>query len=101
VAAWPPRRHYNSRQIWHRRVHELDLDPHDRPQPRLLGRGRETDDAVEAPVVRDRQTGEPQFDGALDQLVRRRGAIEEREVSVAVELGVGGHRRLGGSVGVA
>ena len=42
-------------------------------------------------MVRDRQAGQSQLDGTLDQLLRRRGAIEEREVGVAVEFGVGGH----------
>ncbi len=95
AAPWPTRRHDDPRRIGRRRVQQLDLDPDDRPQPRLLGRGRKADHAVQAAVVRDRQAGEPQLHGAPDQLVRRRGAVEERELSVAVELGVEGHRRLG------
>ena len=95
MAAWPARRHNDPRKIGRRRVHQLDLGPDDRPQPRLLSRGGKADHAVEAVVVRDGQAGESQLDGALDKLVRRRGAIEEREVGVAMELSVGGHRRLG------
>jgi hypothetical protein len=42
-------------------------------------------------VIRDRQAGQSQFNGTFDQLVRRRGTVEEREVGVAVEFGVGDH----------
>ena len=54
-----------------------------------LGRPDEADRAVQPGVVGDGQPGQPQLDGPLDQVVRGRGPIEEREVGVAVELGVG------------
>ena len=70
------------------RVEQLDLEPDDRVQPDGLGRADEADRAVQAGVVGDGQPGQPQLDGPLDQVVRRRGAVEEREVRVAVEFGV-------------
>ena len=85
-------------QIGHGCVDQLYLDPDDRPQARLLSRGGKANHAVEPVVVRDRQTGQTQLHGALNQLVRRRGAVEEREVRVAVELGVGGHPGSSASV---
>ena len=54
-----------------------------------LGRADEADRAVQPGVVGDGQPGQPQLDGPLDQVVRGRGPIEEREVGVAVEFGVG------------
>ena len=45
--------------------------------------------AVEAVVVGDRERVQPEPDGLLDQLGRRAGAVEEAEVAVAVQLGVG------------
>ena len=59
-------------------------------EPDGLGRADEADRAVQAVVVRDGQPGQPQLDGPLDQVVRCRRAIEEREVGVAVEFGVRG-----------
>jgi hypothetical protein len=43
-------------------------------------------------VVGDRQPDETKLSRPLGQLVRRRRAVEEREVRVAMELGIGGHR---------
>jgi hypothetical protein len=107
ATAWrPPARHHDSRRIERRcderrcderrcdggrRVGQFYLYPHDRPQPGLLGRGRKSNHAVEAAVICDRQAGQSQLNGTFDQLVRRRGTVEEREVGVAVEFGVGGH----------
>ena len=51
---------------------------------------REPDRAVQALVVRDREPGQPELHGPRDEVVRRRRAVEEREVAVAVQLGVGG-----------
>ena len=54
----------------------------------------EADRAVQAVVVRGGQPGQPQLHGPGDQLVRRRGPVEEREVRVGVELGVGDRGRV-------
>ena len=59
-------------------------------EPGGLGRADETDRAIEAVVVRDGQPGQPQFDGPFDEVIRGRGAVEEREVGVAMEFGVRG-----------
>ena len=72
------------------RVQQLDLEPDDRMQADGLGRPDEPDRAVQPGMVRDGQPGQPQLDGPFDQVVRGRGAIEEREVGVAVEFGVRG-----------
>ncbi len=72
------------------RVEQLDLDPDDRVQPDGLGRPDEAHRAVQAGVVGDGQPGQPQLDGPLDQVVRRRGAVEEREVGVAMQFRVRG-----------
>ena len=50
----------------------------------------EADRPVQAAVVRDGQPGQAQLDGPFHEVVRGRGAIEEREVRVAVEFGVRG-----------
>ncbi len=77
-------------RIGDRRIEQLDLDADDRVEPGRLGGAGEPDRAVEAVVVGDGQPGQPQLDGPFDQIVRCRGAIEEREVGVAVEFGVRG-----------
>ena len=59
-------------------------------QPRRLRRGREADRAVQALVVRDGEPGQPELHGPRDEVVRGRGPVEEREVAVTVQLGVGG-----------
>ena len=74
------------------RVEQLDLETDDRMEPGSLGCADETDRAIEAVVVRDGQPGQPQFDGPFDQVVRCRGAVEEREIGVRVEFGVRGAR---------
>ena len=74
------------------RIEQLDLETDDRVESHRLGRGHETDRAVQPGVVRDGQPGQAQLDRPLDQVVGRRGAIEEREVGVAVEFGVRGLR---------
>ena len=89
----PPRpaaRQRDPVRVRHGRVKQLDLDPDHRVDPGGLGGGREPDRAVQALVVRDRQPGEAQLDGPLDEVVGRRRPVEEREVGVAVQLGVGG-----------
>jgi hypothetical protein len=79
--------------VRHDRVAELDLDPDDRPETGLLEGRRRPDDPVETLVIGDREAAQPELGRPLGQLVRGRCAIEEREVGMAVELGVGGHRR--------
>ena len=76
-------------RIGRRRVLQLDLDADDRPDPRLLRRGGETHDAVQPVVVGDREPGEAQLGRPLGHVLDGRGPVEEREVGVAVELGVG------------
>ena len=49
----------------------------------------EPDDPVQAVVVGDGQAAQAEGEGSLDELVDGRGAVEEREVGVAMELGVG------------
>ena len=65
--------------------------------PGGLGRTDEADRAVEPGVIRDGQPGQAQLDGPIDQVVRRGRPVEEREVGVAMELGVGdlGHESPG------
>ena len=85
------RRHHHPIRIAADRVAQLHLDPEDGPQPRVLVGGLAADDAVEALVVGHREPAQTELGRPLGQLVRRRGTVEEREVGVAVELGIGGH----------
>jgi hypothetical protein len=85
------RRDHDPVRVRDERVAQLDLDPEDRPQPDLLARRRRADDPVEALVIGDAEPGQAELDRPLGQLVRRRRAVEEREVRVAVELRVGRH----------
>jgi hypothetical protein len=87
----PPGRHGHA--IWVRddRVAQLELDAEDRQEAGLFDRRLGADDAVEALVIGHPEPEEAQLGGSLGQLVGRRSTIEEREVRVAVELGVGGH----------
>ena len=85
-----PRRDHDPRRVRRRGVDELDLDPDHGTQPRRLRGGREADRAVQALVVRDGEAGEAELHGPRDEVVRGRGPVEEREVAVAVQLGVGG-----------
>ncbi len=85
-----PRRDHDPVGVRGGRVEQLDLDPDDRMQPDGLSRPDEAHRAVQAGVVGDGQPGQPQLDGPLDQVVRRRGAVEEREVRVAVQFRVRG-----------
>ena len=97
----PPRRHHEPARVRRRRVQQLHLDPDHRVQPRGLRRGREPDRPVQPLVVRDGEPGETELDGPRDQVVGRGGPVEEREVRVAVQLGVGrnGHGGLRGADG--
>ena len=67
-------------------VEELHLDPQDGPDADVLGRLGEPDRAVQALVVGERHRHEPQLLPAPDQLVHARGAIEEREVGMDVQV---------------
>jgi pyrroline-5-carboxylate reductase len=69
-------------------VRRMQLGADDRVQPRLLRTVPEADGAVEAVRVGDRESAEPHLDGAIDEVLRMRGAIEEREVGMGVQLGV-------------
>ncbi len=89
-AARPARRDDDPGRVGDGRIEQLDLETDDRVEPGGLGRADETDRPIEAVVVRDGQPGQPQFDGPLDEVVRCRGAVEEREVGVAMEFGVRG-----------
>ena len=73
-------------------IAKLDLQTEDRRQTSLLIRSGGPDDAVQALMVGDRKPGQAQLDGSLRQLVGRRRPIQEREVRVAMELGIGRHR---------
>ncbi len=85
----PPTGHHDPVRVRTERVEQLELQPDDRVQPGLAGRGREPDDPVETLVIGDRERRQPELDRPLDELIGGRGAIQEREVRVAVELGVG------------
>ncbi len=85
-----PRRDDDPGRIRHGGIGQLDLDPDHRVQAGRLRGGREPDSAVQALVVGDRQPGEAELDGPRDEIVRCRGPVEEREMAVAVQLGVGG-----------
>ncbi len=85
-----PGRHHDPAGIRHRRIDELDLHADHRVEAGRLGRRREPDGTVEALVVRDREPGQPELHRARDEVVRCRRAVEEREMAVAVQLGVGG-----------
>jgi hypothetical protein len=79
-------------RIRDRRILKLDLRPDDRVETGLQGGTRETHRAIQATVIGDGQSGQAQLHGPGDQLIRRRSAIEEREVGVRVQFGVGDAR---------
>ena len=84
---------------------QRDLGAEHRRQPdraRCLG---ETNDTIETVVIGDRQRLEAEASGFLRQLLGMRCTVEEREVGVAVQFGVGHRRRIGtqqrlGEIGV-
>ncbi len=82
-----PGRDHEAVRVRGRGVGQLDLDAEDGAEAGLLGRRRETDHAVQAPVIRHRQAREAQLCRPRDQVRRRRGTVEEREVGVEMELG--------------
>jgi hypothetical protein len=87
----PPSRHHNPLPVRDDRIAKLNLDPEDRLEPRLLVGRLAADDAVEALVIGHGEPVQAELGGSFGQLVRRRGAVEKREIGVAMELGVGGH----------
>ena len=78
-------------------VVEGELRSDDRAQAERFRRLRELHRAVEAVVVGDGERGVPVLRGGMRELDRMRGAVQERERRVAVELDVG-HRRASGSL---
>ncbi len=64
------------------------LGPDDPPEVRVVRRLREDDGAAEVVVVGERERGVAELDRALDEHLGVRGAIEEGEGGVAVELDV-------------
>ena len=68
---------------------EGQLGPERRRQPHRPGRLGETDHAVEPVVIRERERVEAQSGRLLGQLLGMGRAVEEAEVGVAVQLGVG------------
>ena len=81
-------RHDHATGIGNGRIDELDLHADDGVEAGVLGRPDEPDRPVQAVVVGGGQAGQTQLHGPRDQLVRSRGAIEEREVGMRVQLGV-------------
>jgi len=84
------------------RVDQLDLDPDHRVDPGCLRCGGEPDGPVQALVIGDREPGEPKHGRPRDEIVGGGCPVEEREVAVAVQLGVGGwgHGGLRGWTGM-
>ena len=57
-------------------------------QPGFLDRTHEPDRPVEAVVIRDGQPGQALDDGPRDQIVRGRCPVQERKISMCMELGI-------------
>jgi hypothetical protein len=83
-----PRRIRDARRGRGRTV-EGDLGPEDGRQAHLVGRLGETDHPVEAVVVAEGQGRQTEPGRLLDQLLGVGGPVQEAEVGVAVQLGVG------------
>lgn len=66
-----------------------ELGAEDGREVDLGGRRGEPDDAVEAVVVRDGEGGEAEAARLVDELLGVTRPVEEREVGVAMQLGVG------------
>jgi hypothetical protein len=73
---------------------ERQLGAEDGGQADGAGRLGEADHAVEPVMVGEGQGGEAETGGFLDQFLRVGGPVEEAEVRVAVQLGVGSGRLL-------
>ena len=81
--------------IGDRRVAQLDLGPDDPVESRFRGGAHEPDRTVQTVAVGDGERTEIPGHGPLDQVIRGGGTVEEREVGVGVELGVGDRRHVG------
>jgi hypothetical protein len=90
TASRAPSRQDDPVRIRHGRIQQLDLEADHGVKTDRLCRADEADGPVEPGMIRDGETGQAQLDGSLDQLIRGRRTIEEREVGVAVEFGVWG-----------
>ena len=80
-------------RVWLRA--ERDLGAEHGRQPNGTRRLGEADNAVETIVIGDRQRFEAEAGSFLCQLLGMRSTVEEREVGVAVQLGVRHRRRVG------
>ncbi len=96
-APWPARPNHHLCGVRDRRVQQLDLEADHGMDPGSLGGAHEANRAIEPGVVRDGHPRKPDLDSPIDQFVRRGRTIEEREVGVAMELGVAdlGHESPG------
>jgi hypothetical protein len=74
--------------IRQQRVEQLDLEPDEAVDARLFGGGHEADRAVQAVMIGHRDAGQPELARTLHEVVRRRCAVQEREVRMAVKLRV-------------
>ena len=89
VAAARPRRRGrrggidDAGRVGNGRIDQLDLRPDDGVKALSSAAPDEPHRAIQAVVVGDGQPGQPERHGPRDQLVRCRGAVEEREVGVA------------------
>ncbi len=81
-------RHHQPMRIGDRRVEQLDLHADDGMDPDRLGRRDEPDRAVQALVIRDPERLDAELRRTFDEVVGGRRSVEERELGVAVELGV-------------
>lgn len=89
--AWPAgttRTDHDLIRVWDGGVQQLDLEADHRMEPGRLGRVDEADRAIQPGMIGDGQRGETKLHGSIDELVGCGCAVEEREVGVAVELGV-------------
>ena len=86
----PPGRNDDPRWVRDGRIQQLDLYPDDRVKPRRLGRGREPDGPIQALAVGDGKPRQAHLHGAIHEVVRRRRPVQEREMAMTMQLGVGG-----------
>jgi len=70
---------------------EGEFGAQDRAQPAPLSLGIKANGAIEAIVIRQGQGRHPQGEGAVQKGLRGRGAIQEGETGVAVQLDVATH----------
>src|SRR5438094_4391117 len=80
-----------------RAIEQCDLRAGDRLQTELFGLLGERHRAVQSVVVRERERGKTELRSGECELFGKRGAVQERECGVAVELGV--HRSRNAEVG--